>query len=139
MRIALALSIALASQVARAEDVRQAVDAGNAAFRTALLSGDAKKVSELYTTRAEVIPAGAAIASGRAAIALYWQGAIDGGVKDLALETRAVEVAGDLAIEDGTAKFTTADGEVSSSRYVVVWRREGGSWRLHRDIWNADK
>jgi uncharacterized protein (TIGR02246 family) len=139
VRIALALSIGLAAQPARAEDVRKAVDAGNAAFRTALLAGDAKKVSELYTTSAVVIPAGAPIASGRAAIALYWQGAIDGGVKDLALDTHAVEAAGDLAIEDGTLKLTTADGGVSSSRYVVVWKREGGGWRLHRDIWNGDK
>jgi hypothetical protein len=22
-------------------------------------------------------------------------------------------------------------------KYVVVWKRVGGQWRLHRDIWNA--
>lgn len=137
--ITFALSIGLASQPARAEDIRKAIDAGNAAFRTALLAGDARKISGLYTANADVIPAGAPIASGRAAIAAFWQGAIDAGVKDLALETRGVEAAGDLAIEDGAATFTSADGALSSSRYVVVWKREGGSWKLHRDIWNAAK
>jgi len=22
-------------------------------------------------------------------------------------------------------------------KYVVVWQRSAGQWRLHRDIWNA--
>jgi len=139
VRAALALVIGFASADARAEDVRKAVDAGNAAFRTAFLAGDAVKVSELYTHNAEVIPAGAPIASGRAAIAEFWKGAIAGGVKDIALETRAVESAGDLAVEDGTVKLTAADGAVAVSRYVVVWKRESGVWKLHRDIWNAAK
>jgi len=137
-RTALALVIVLAATTVRAEDVRKAVDAGNAAFRTAFLAGDAQKVSELYTADAEIIAPGAPIARGRAAIAAFWKGGM-AGVKELSLETRAVESAGDLAVEDGTVKLTGADGAVSTSRYVVVWKRDGGAWKLHRDIWNSEK
>jgi len=137
-RTALALVIVLAATTVRAEDVRKAVDAGNAAFRTAFLAGDAQKVSELYTADAEIIAPGAPIARGRAAIAAFWKGGMSG-VKELSLETRAVESAGDLAVEDGTVKLTGADGAVSTSRYVVVWKRDGGAWKLHRDIWNSEK
>ncbi|MGH2897071.1 MAG: YybH family protein, partial [Solirubrobacteraceae bacterium] len=89
-------------------------------------------------TDAEVIAPGAPIAHGRAAIAAVWKGAM-GGVKDVSLETRAVESAGDFAVEDGTAKLTAPDGSVSADRYIVVWKREGGTWKLHRDIWNSPK
>ena len=23
-------------------------------------------------------------------------------------------------------------------KYIVVWQRSAGQWRLHRDIWNAE-
>jgi uncharacterized protein (TIGR02246 family) len=138
VRAALVLAVGLSAATARGEDVRKAIDAGNAAFRAAFLAGDAQRVSELYTTDAEVIAPGSPIARGRTAIAAFWKGAM-GGVKDVSLETRAVETQGDLAVEDGTAKLTGADGAVSADRYVVVWKREGGKWKLHRDIWNSGK
>lgn len=137
--IAALLAVTLAASPARAEDVRKAVEAANSEFRAAVLAGDAQKLSELYTANARIIPPRAPIASGRAAIAEFWQGMIATNVKDLVLETHDVEAAGGLAIEDGTVIITAADGTTSSSRYVVVWKSEGGTWKLHRDIWNSDR
>jgi ketosteroid isomerase-like protein len=49
-----------------------------------------------------------------------------------------VTVRGDLAAETGKYDLTGADGTVlDSGKYVVVWKREGGHWKLHRDIWNT--
>ena len=31
------------------------------------------------------------------------------------------------------------DGSTQKARYLVVWKREGGSWKLHRDIWNPER
>lgn len=138
VRTALVLLVSISAASARAEDVRKAIDTGNAAFRAAFRAGDAQKVSELYTTDGEIIAPGAPIARGRPAIAAFWKGAM-GGIVDVVLETRAVESAGDLAVEDGAAKLTAADGKITSDRYVVVWKREGGTWKLHRDIWNSEK
>jgi len=78
------------------------------------------------------------VARGRSAIAPAWKKAIDGGVKDLSLQTAEVESAGDLACETGTVRLVATDGTLSQARYVVVWKREGGQWKLHRDIWNAE-
>jgi ketosteroid isomerase-like protein len=25
-----------------------------------------------------------------------------------------------------------------SGKYIVVWKKDGDAWRLHRDIWNTD-
>ncbi|HZR84246.1 MAG TPA: SgcJ/EcaC family oxidoreductase [Candidatus Binatia bacterium] len=132
--LALALSHAAS---ARSEDVRAAVEAGNRAFIAAFLRGDARAVAELYTEDAQVIAPGAPVARGRAAIAAAWQKAIDGGVKDVALDTADVESSGDLACETGVVRLVAKDGGVSQARYVVVWKRTGGTWKLHRDIWNA--
>jgi uncharacterized protein (TIGR02246 family) len=133
----LAAAATLASRAARADEVRDAVEAGNQAFIAAFLRGDSAAVSQLYTESAEVIAPGEAVARGRAAIAAAWQKAIDSGVKDVKLTTAEVESAGDLAYETGTVQLVANDGKVTQARYVGVWKREGGRWKLHRDIWNS--
>jgi uncharacterized protein (TIGR02246 family) len=139
-RLSLILSVVavliLASRPASADEVRDAVEAGNRAFIAAFLRGDAAAVSQLYTEDAQVIAPGEPVAKGRAAVAAHWQKAIDSGVKDVSLETADVESAGDLAVETGTVRLVAKDGKVTQGRYVVAWKREGGRWKLHRDIWN---
>jgi uncharacterized protein (TIGR02246 family) len=115
------------------------VEAGNRAFIGAFLRGDATAVANLYTAEAQVIAPGSPVARGRAAIAAFWQSSIDSGVADLALETAEVESAGDLAYETGIVRMVARDGMVSSARYVVIWKRMGGGWLLHRDIWNSSE
>jgi uncharacterized protein (TIGR02246 family) len=126
-----------AAQDAAGDAVRAAVESGNRAFIAAFLRGDAKAVSELYTEDAQVIAPGMPVARGRAAIAATWQQAMDGEVKDLTLKTLDVESAGDLACETGTVGMVGRHGN-TSARYVVVWKRINGQWKLHRDIWNAE-
>jgi uncharacterized protein (TIGR02246 family) len=132
----LSIWIAASPSGARADDVRAAIDAGNRDFVAAFLRGDAKAVAALYAEDAQVIPPGGAVASGRAAIAAHWQAAIESGVKDLKLATESVESDGDLACETGRVTLVAREGQATTQRYVVVWKREDGRWRLYRDIWN---
>ena len=136
--LALGVGCLWAAGSAAADEVRDAVEAGNRAFIAAFLRGDSAAVSQLYTEQAQVIAPGAPVARGRAAIAAAWQKTIDAGVEDLALETEDVESAGDLAVETGIVRLVARGGAVTLGRYVVVWKREGGAWKLHRDIWNAE-
>lgn len=139
-RLALVLGGAflLHSHPGHADEVRKAVEAGNRNFIAAFLRGDANAVAQLYTGNAQVIAPGAPVARGRSAIAAAWQKTIDSGVKDLSLQTAEVESAGDLACETGNVRLVSRDGSVIQGRYVVVWKREAGQWRLHRDIWNSE-
>ncbi len=123
----------------QSEDVRQAVEAGNRAFVAAFLRGDATAVANLYTEDAQVMAPGSPVASGRPAIAAFWQNSIDSGINDVTLATADVESASDLAFETGTLRLVANDGTVTEARYVVIWRRVDGQWMLHRDIWNSSK
>jgi uncharacterized protein (TIGR02246 family) len=132
----LAASLVGLGRPAAAEDVRAAVEAGNAAFVKAFLAGDARAVSELYTQNARVVAPGSPVALGRPEIEAFWRGVIESGVKDVGLTTEHVEASGDLAVEDGSVRLVAKDGTVTTQRYVVVWKRVDGRWRMHRDIWN---
>jgi uncharacterized protein (TIGR02246 family) len=134
--LAALVSISAAMFVAAADPVREAIDQGNQAFVEAFTAGDAKAVADLYTDDAKVIAPGAETATGRAAIEAHWAGAIASGMKVLRLQTAGVESDGALAVEDGTAVLADKDGKEIMSRYVVVWKRGDGRWRLHRDIFN---
>jgi ketosteroid isomerase-like protein len=68
---------------------------------------------------------------------------IDSGVRDVKLETIAVETTGaSLAAEVGRAVLTLQQpggaSATAEGKYVVVWKEDGGEWKLHADIWNMN-
>jgi len=63
---------------------------------------------------------------------------MDAGVKGVKLVTLEVEARGDTANEVGTYALTGEGGkQLDNGKYVVVWKLEGGQWKIHRDIWNT--
>ena len=137
LTIVLSLACHVYAAPVRAEDVREAVETGNRAFIAAFLRGDSAAVANLYTEDAQVIAPRSPVASGRSAIASFWQSSIESGIKDVTLQTADVESAGHLAYETGTVRLTAKNGTVTEARYLVVWKRIGDKWKLHRDIWNS--
>lgn len=44
-----------------------------------------------------------------------------------------------MLIEQGTGYFAHADGKVlSSGRYLLIWKKEDGEWRIFRDTFFSD-
>ncbi len=130
------LTLLTACAGSKASDPTAAIEAGNQKFVEHFLRGDEKAVAALYTEDAQVVAPGAAIAQGREAIGKLWRGAMDSGIKGLALKTLHASAVGDLAYEDGEVTILREDGTPTSARYLVVWKRIDGQWYLHRDIWN---
>jgi len=136
LRISIVTLLAVWAGSSAAEDVRQIIEANNTGFVTDLLRGDAKALAERYTSDAVVMPPNAPAAAGTVEIEAFWGAAIEAGIEDAELTTTQVEASGDLAYEDGKVSLTNADGKTTQQRYLVVWKRVGGEWKLHRDIWN---
>ena len=139
-RVRLAVAAALLAATPALADDSAAIGAQNAAFEQAFNAGDAAAVAALYTEDAVALPPGGPMVRGREAIQAMWQGALDGGFKDLALEAGELEVMGDTAWEMSTLSAAIAgeNGETPfAGKYIVVWKKAGDDWLLHRDIWNA--
>jgi ketosteroid isomerase-like protein len=76
--------------------------------------------------------------SGRPAIAGFWQARIDAGIAGISLKTVEIEHHGNTAHEVGTFELQSEDGTVlDHGKYVVIWKKEGDSWKIHRDIFNS--
>jgi uncharacterized protein (TIGR02246 family) len=132
--------VAGSSLDAQETSARAAIDAGTKRFMAALAKGDLASVAALYTTNAEAFPPNSGVVRGRAEIQNMWKSVIDSGIASANLTTAEVESSGDLAYESGTYEMKTKDGKVADhGKYCVVWKRVGGQWLLHRDIWNTNK
>ena len=119
---------------------RAAIDAGNRNFMAHFGRQDAAGMASLYTASGCVMPANNEILSGTANVEAFWQGAFDSGLKEAVLETVELEEHGDTAIETGHYTLKAAGGAVADhGKYIVVWKNDGGTWKLHKDIWNTSQ
>ena len=123
---------------AQPTDLRQAIERQNKAFSAAVARGDGAAVAALYTANAEILPPETEAVRGKEAIQQFWQAVLGSGPTGIVLTTQQVEAAGELAIETGTYSTTGKDGQkLDKGKYLVIWKRDGAQWKLHRDIWNS--
>ena len=122
----------------RSTGIRDAIAAANEGFMAAFNGGDAAGVAALYTEGAQLLPPNADVMAGREAIQAFWQGAMDMGIQSAQLEIVEVEGHGDTAIEVSKYTLCGESGQVlDQGKYIVIWKRESGQWKLHRDIFNS--
>lgn len=134
----LAAVMALSAGASFAQETRAAIEAVNKEFVAAFAKHDANAVAGFYTANGEVLPPNAAAIRGKAGIAKMWQGVFDAGIATADLKTTEVHAQGALAFEIGTYAMKLKDGTVADrGKYLVVWQKEDGKWKLHRDIWNT--
>jgi ketosteroid isomerase-like protein len=92
----------------------------------------------MYTDDAQVMPPNADIIQGPAAIQAMWKSLMDVGLKGMDIDTLEVDDLGDTAIEVARFALYGPDRQVlDRGKYIVVWKRKGSEWKLHRDIFNS--
>jgi len=114
------------------------VDQGDRKFEEAVARGDAAAVARLYATDAEIFPPGAPRMKGREAIQKAFGGMFSGGATKIVLTTQELHPMGNLALEVGTFRIEGSDGKSAVGKYLVLWKKNGKTWELYRDIWNDD-
>lgn len=112
----------------------------NQAFMSAFDSGNAANVVAHYTIDGELLPPQSDTVTGHGAIQAFWQGALDAGIKQVKLETVELEDHGETAVEVGKYTLLAEGGQIADTgKYIVVWKNDKGTWKLHRDIWNTSQ
>ncbi|GAB3522090.1 YybH family protein [Photobacterium alginatilyticum] len=100
--------------------------------------GDAAGVANLYTENGQFLLPNSDFVTGREALQSTLQTLMDSGIKSIQLETLEVEDYGDTATEVGKYILEGDGGTMlDNGKYVVIWKKEAGQWKLHRDIINS--
>ena len=119
-------------------DIHTTIKALAENFESTFETGDATKLAEFYTEDGMLLPAGSDFVKGTQAIKEYWQAAIDMGLKSIKLDIIEIEQHDDTAIEMSKYTLGTTDNQViDSGKGIVIWKNMGGTWKMHRDIWNS--
>jgi uncharacterized protein (TIGR02246 family) len=123
-----------------ARDIRE-IKAAHRAFAEAAVRHDLDGVMSVFASDAITLPPDAEMVKGRAALRRHWKGAFDGGLSGLELKAIDIQVIGDVAIEIGHATLSMAPAgaaaTVSKVKYVEIWKKIRGHWRVYRGTWNA--
>jgi ketosteroid isomerase-like protein len=102
--------------------------------------GDINWIINLHATDAIQFPPGAGIAQGHEALRAVWEGMINTeGFEASWVSTAAfVSASNDMAYDYGVVKVKNPDGTEVNAKYVVVWNRINGEWKVALDIFNFD-
>jgi ketosteroid isomerase-like protein len=109
-------------------------------FSKYYMNEDFDKLASAYTMDGKILPPGTDIIEGREAIKQRWL--LPNGV-DIPLHKvtpTEINVIGDYAYDLGyyEGKTKRPNGEVFdfSGKYVIVWKKVEGEWKIYIDMWN---
>ncbi|HEU5285364.1 MAG TPA: DUF4440 domain-containing protein [Sphingomicrobium sp.] len=131
-----------ATQAETAAD-ESAIRAINQRWLELIRNKDSAAIAQLYAEDAAVMPANEKAAQGRQAIGDWWNRSMQMPGYDLTFSTDQLLLSksSDMALDRGTYRFaaTPPSGAISDTgKYVVVWRKVGGEWKVAADIFNSD-
>lgn len=107
-------------------------------FGEEIKRGDSVALASHYASDAVVMPPNSEAVKGNDIVGL-WGGAVRMGVKDLKLDITDITGSGDLYAETGNYEMFGADNKsLDKGKYVAVWKKENGNWKMYRDIWNSN-
>lgn len=137
--IVFATLLSLAATVAYGDDTRAQIEAVAAEMQAIANRGDSKAIAALYTADGQVLPDGSDPIKGTAAIAKYFQDGFDSdGFGNVRFKTLEVYAQGAVATEVGEYDWGNKDGvSVDHGKYIVVYLKVGGRWKLHRDMFTS--
>lgn len=112
-------------------------------FSSNLMEGRKKEVVDMYTKDAKIFPSNSGILDGKD-LAEYWNPSNPSNWRTTYHKVTPVEIKvnGDEAYDYGHYEGTSSNGETESKwkgKYVIIWRKEEGIWKIYLDIWNPIK
>ena len=120
-------------------EAKAAIAEGNETWEAGWSAADAAQIASLYADDALVMAPGAEAVEGREAIQAALAGILEAaGGSRMAIETLELMSQGDVLIDVGSFVESAADGSHKDhGKYIAVWKKIDGSWKIIRDIWNS--
>ena len=109
------------------------------AFENLLKKGDAVALGNLYCIDAKLMNHGSPSTIGRTDIVKAFGEMIRDSITGSGFETIGVWGSDEILVEEGTGYFAHTNGTVTTrGRYLLVWKKEDGQWKIFRDTYFSD-
>jgi uncharacterized protein (TIGR02246 family) len=143
----LALVVA-GSRAARAQQHTDPVlDKLAAEFSDAFNAKDAQRITSFYADDAVIMPPNQPVVIGREDILAYYEHGFADDISDFRIKPVESAISGDQAFEAGMSRLTQRSTasllsdnppKAETGKYLVVFKRVNGSWKIAFDIFNLD-
>lgn len=114
------------------------------AFKDGLAARDTNAIGNMYADDAHLLAPNAPRTDGKEAIRSAWAGFMSMPGMELVPTTSSTMVseAGDMVVELGTYTFKAQDPSgkpmADNGKYVTVYKKVNGEWKIVVDTWNSD-
>lgn len=129
--------LTLSSCTQQVMDVTDEIKAANEKLTTAFSNGDYESLANLYTADAKIFPQNAEIVQGKEALQESWKGMLNMGISQFNVETIEAKSYGKTAVEEGRYEVYVGDQLVDHGKYIVIWEKVDGEWKIALDIPNS--
>ena len=124
---------------AHLSEIRSAIDLQITAWVKALKKGDTAELADLYTDDAKIMGHGEPSVFGKDKILNVFEGFVRNKITVSEFTTIGIWGNDELIVEEGTGKFFHENGKiVSRGKYLLVWKKIEGKWKIFRDMYNSD-
>ncbi|MEY3739103.1 MAG: hypothetical protein RL544_1881 [Bacteroidota bacterium] len=120
-------------------NAKKEIEATNLEVSAFMAKGDSVGLASCYGTDGALLLNNMPPIKGQANLVKVWGGFINAGIA--AIELNTTEVWGDenYITEYGTFVLKAKDStQLDKGKYLVLWKKENGKWKFHRDISNSD-
>ena len=127
------------SEASGAQEIRTA----NARWLQLISNKDAAGIAQLYAEDGVALPQNDKAAVGPQAIGQWWarQMKTPGYALTFGTDQLVFSTSGDMALDRGWYRFSAQgpNGSINDTgKYIVVWRKIDGEWKVAADIFNTD-
>lgn len=115
------------------------IEGKNSQFTRAHVTGDRATIDGMFAEGARVLPPGGEAVIGRAAIDAMTAEYLEFGITEFREETTDFYGNDDLLVDQGNYVLVYGKNRViEKGKYLNVWRKVGGEWKIHSNIWNTN-
>lgn len=127
-----------ASQSIDMTAAKKAIEDADAKFALAMAAGDSATIAGMYHSEALVMPPNMAVFTNRSQMGSFVKEVPKMGIKKVMLQPAELLNGGDFVIERSVWEMSDGSKTLDKGKAIVIWKQEGGEWKLYRDIWNSD-
>lgn len=104
-------------------------------FEKFVADGDSIALGDIYTSDAVIMP----YTAGREGVISSYGNMIRNDITGVDFETTGLWGSEQILVEEGTGVWYRLNGmEAGRGKYLFVWKKEEGEWKIFRDTWYSD-
>lgn len=127
---------------ASAFDIKQgeaSIKQSNQRYMKAFKASDSLEIANCFAKEGKLMISDTPAIEGRDEIMKYFSAMMRNGVTSFEIKSNKISGDSSLLAEEGTYEIADNKGrKVDKGKYIVLWKPEGGNWKMYRDMYTSD-